>query len=132
MIVSQPWSHMSLASVGAHTGGGLCINSMNFSPSPPAWTVSDRNVGYIADFWAKLDKWDPTLERKAGGVVPKENVDLRHATPYISNSSSGMALVRAVVGHVMRTNTVPEPLSTYFKSLKIMWLFSAQVLMQCR
>ena len=132
MIVSQPWSHMSLASVGAHTGGGLCINSMNFSPPPPAWTVSDRNVGYIADFWAKLDKWDPTLERKAGGVVPKENVDLGHATFYISNSSSVMALVRAVVGHVMRTNTVPEPLSTYFKSLKIMWLFSAQVLMQCR
>ena len=116
---------MSLASVGAHTGGDLCINSMNFLPP-------DRNVGYIADFWAKLDKWDPTLERKAGGVVPKENVDLGHATFYISNSSSAIALVRAVVGHVMRTNTVPEALSTCFKSMKIMWLFSAQVLMQCR
>ena len=89
-------------------------------------------MGYIADFSAKLDKWDPTLERKAGGVVPKENVDLGHATFYISNSSSVMALVRAVVGHVMRTNTVPEALSTCFKSLKIMWLFSAQVLMRCR
>ena len=122
---------MSLASVGAHTGGGLCINSMNFSP-PPAWTVSDRNVGYIADFWEKLGKWDPTLERKAGGVVPREDFDLGYATFHISSSSSVMALVRAVVGHVMRTNTVPEPLSTYFKSLKIMWLFSAQVLTQCR
>ena len=91
-------------------------------------------MGYIADFWEKLGKWDPTLERKAGGVVPRENFDLGHATFHISNSSSAMALVlvRAVVGHVMRTNTVPEPLSTYFKSLKIMWLFSAQVLMQCR
>jgi hypothetical protein len=98
---------------------------MNF-PTP------DKNVGYIADFWAKLDKWDPTLERKAGGVFPKENVDLGHATFYISNASSAMSLVRAVVGHVMRTNTVPEALSTCFKSLKIMWLFSAQVLMQCR
>ena len=37
-----------------------------------------------------------------------------------------MALVRIVVGHVMRTNTVPDALSTCFKSLKIMWLFSAQ------
>ena len=37
-----------------------------------------------------------------------------------------MALVRTVVGHVMRTNTVPDALSTCFKSLKIMWLFSAQ------
>ena len=74
----------------------------------PLLPPPNRNVGYIADFWAKLDKWDPTLERKAGGVFPKEGVDLGHATFSISNASSAMALVRAVVGHVMRTNTVPE------------------------
>ena len=89
-------------------------------------------MGYISSFWEKLGKSDPTLERKAGGVVPKEDLDLGYATFHISNSSSVMALVRAVVGHVMRTNTVPESLSTYFKSLKITWLFAAQVLMQCR
>ena len=89
-------------------------------------------MGYISSFWEKLGKWDPTLERKAGGVVPREDFDLGYATFHISNSSSVMALVRAVVGHVMRTNTVPESLSTYFKSLKITWLFAAQVLMQCR
>ena len=111
--------------------GGLCITSMILPPQP-AWTASDRNVGYISSFWEKLGKWDPTLERKAGGVVPKEDLDLGYATFHISNSSSVMALVRAVVGHVMRTNTVPESLSTYFKSLKITWLFAAQVLMQCR
>ena len=49
-----------------------------------------------------------------------------HATFSISNASSVMGLVRIVVGHVMRTNTVPDALSTCFKSLKIMWLFSAQ------
>ena len=88
-------------------------------------------MGYI-DFWKKLEKWDPTIERKAGGVVPVQDVDLGYATFHVSNASSAMALVRAVVGHVMRTNTVPEPLSTYFKSLKVTWLFAAQVLiMQC-
>ena len=115
--------------------GGLCSTSMNFSlPHPHGQhrTASDRNVGYISSFWEKLGKWDPTLERKAGGVVPREDFDLGYATFHISNSSSVMALVRAVVGHVMRTNTVPESLSTYFKSLKITWLFAAQVLMQCR
>ena len=89
-------------------------------------------MGYIAKFWEKLGKWDPTLERKAGGVVPMEKFDLGHASFHISNSSSVMALVRAVVGHVMRANTVPEPLATYFKSLRITWLFAAEVLMQCR
>ena len=49
-----------------------------------------------------------------------------HATFSISNASSVMGLVRIVVGHVMRTNTVPDALATCFKSLKIMWLFSAQ------
>ena len=143
-----------------HTGGGLCINSMNFSPPHTrmdriehfsirsmrvggGWGEEEkfmlliqrppplRNVGYIADFWKNLSKWDPTLERKAGGVFPQADADLGYASFAISNASSVMALVRAVVGNVMRTNSVPEPLATYFTSVKIMWLFSAQVLMSC-
>ncbi len=87
-------------------------------------------MGYIANFWERLAKWDPMLERKAGGVVPKSDFDLGHATFHISNSSSVMALVRAVVGRVMQENAVPEPVATYSKSLRITWLFAAQVLMQ--
>ena len=90
-----------------------------------------RNVGYIAVFWKNLSKWDPTLERKAGSVFPQSDGDLGYSSFSISNASSVMALVRAVVGNVMRTNSVPEPLATYFKSVKIMWLFSAQVLTSC-
>ena len=67
--------------------------------------------------WA--GRWDPTLERKAGGVFPVENLDLGYAAFHISNASSVMALVRAVVGYVMRCNSVPESLATYFKSLRI-------------
>jgi hypothetical protein len=36
-----------------------------------------------------------------------------------------MALVRAVVGHVMRIATCPEHVRTAFMSLKVTWLFSA-------
>ena len=88
--------------------------------------TSDRNVGYIASFWDKLGRWDPTLDRKAGGVFPVEDFDLGYATFHISNASSVMALVRAVVGHAMRSNSVLEQLATNFKSLKITWLFAAQ------
>ena len=91
--------------------------------------TSDRNAGYIASFWDKLGRWDLTLDRKAGGVFPVDDVDLGYATFHISNASSVVALVRAVVGHVMRSNSVPEQLATYFKSLKITWLCSAQACM---
>ena len=91
--------------------------------------TSDRNAGYIASFWDKLGRWDPTLDRKAGGVFPVDDFDLGYATFHISNASSVMALVRAVVGHVMRSNSVPEQLAAYFKSLKITWLFAAQACM---
>ena len=89
----------------------------------------DRKAGYIASFWDKLGRWDPTLDRKAGGVFPVEDFDLGYATFHISKASSVMALVRALVGHVMRSNSVPEQLATYFKSLKITWLFAAQARM---
>ncbi len=74
-----------------------------------------------------------TGEKSRWCISRKEGTDLGHVTFSINNASSAMALVRAVVGDVMRTNTVPEALSTSVKSLKIMWLFSAQVpIMQCR
>ena len=91
--------------------------------------TSDRNAGYIASFWDKLGRWDPTLDRKAGGVFPVEDFGLGCATFRISNVSSVVALVRAAIGHVMRSNSVPEQLATYFMSLKTSWLFATQARM---
>ena len=88
--------------------------------------TSDRNAGYIASFWDKLGRWDPTLDRKAVGAFPVHDFDLGYASFHISNASSVMALVRAVVGHVMRSNSMPEQLAPFFKSLKTAWLFAAQ------
>jgi hypothetical protein len=57
----------------------------------------------------------------------EDDYDLGHATFQITSSSSVMALVRAVAGHVMRSNAVPADLIRSFMSLKIVWFFSATV-----
>jgi hypothetical protein len=72
---------------------------------------------------------DSGLRHAACGAVwlgLQEGVDLGHSTFQISNSSSVMALIRAVVGNVMRSNSVPAVLKLDFLSLRITWYFAAQ------
>ena len=90
-----------------------------------------RNVGYIDSFWKKIESgeriWDSTSDRKAGGVPLKRETDHGCAAFVVANATSVMALVRAVCGHVMRSNSCPPPLARAFCSLRVTWLLPAQV-----
>ena len=90
---------------------------------------SPWNTGYIANFWSKFESgersWDSSIERKAGGGDCLREPDPQMLTFTLSSSSSVMALVRAVLGHVVRTGTCPEDLAVAFQSIRIAWLFQA-------
>ena len=87
------------------------------------------NAGYIANFWSKFESgersWDSTIERKAGGVDPVQEPDLQQLSFVLSSQSSVMALIRAVLGHVVRTGTCPEHLAKAYCSIRVAWLFQA-------
>ena len=99
---------------------------INWEPVGGPW-----NTGYIASFWSKFASgekaWDSTLERKAGGIALEfdRDVDLDNMKFTVVNATSVMALVRAVLGHVVRTGTCPEDLKIAFGSLRITWLFGS-------
>ena len=97
---------------------------ISWEPQGSPW-----NSGYIANFWTKFEsgerEWDSTIERKAGGVEPLREPDLQQICFTLSSASSVMALVRAVVGHVIRTGTCPAHLAQAFMSIRIAWLFQA-------
>ena len=90
---------------------------------------SPWNAGYIANFWSKFASgersWDSTIERKAGGVDPLREPDIQQLVFTLSSASSVMALVRAVLGHVVRTGECPADLAQAFMSIRIAWLFQA-------
>jgi hypothetical protein len=102
------------------------VNGCMLSWEPPngPW-----NTGYIAAFWEKFKtgerKWDITLERKAGGVVVKGDMDFSQISLVVTNASSVMSLIREVVGQVMRTGSCTEEMAKAFMSLRVTWLFSA-------
>ena len=89
------------------------------------------NTGYITNFWSKFESgektWDTTIDRKAGGAVLSYDKDVDVTTLKFSvvSSSSLMALMRAVLGHVVRTGQCPPDLALAFKSIKITWLFES-------
>ena len=89
------------------------------------------NTGYIASFWSKFESgekvWDTTLDRKAGGIPVEYDKDVEISALKFSvvGASSIMALMRAVLGHVVRTGQCPEDLKLAFGSIKITWLFGA-------
>ena len=91
------------------------------------------NTGYIASFWSKFEsgekQWDVTIDRKAGGVeVSMEKpIELNALKFSVAGVSSIMALMRAVLGHVVRTGSCPAALALAFKSIRITWLFTASV-----
>ena len=99
-----------------------CMVSWEASGSP--W-----NAGYISNFWSKFESgertWDNTIERKAGGIDPMKEPDVQFLTFTLSSSSSVMAMVRAVLGHVVRTGDCPADLARAFSSIRIAWLFQA-------
>ena len=99
-----------------------CLMSWEAHGSP--W-----NKGYIANFWSKFESgersWDNTIERKAGGVDSLKEPDIQQISFSLSSASSVMALVRAVLGHVVRTGACPEHLARAFMSIRIAWLFHA-------
>ena len=72
-------------------------------------------------------QWDRHLERKAGGIdTSQEKLKPSQVTKFtLMGSSSAMALIRAVVGEVMRTGKCPPALAQDFKSLRILWFFNA-------
>ena len=76
------------------------------------------NIGYIKDFWEKIDNgenWDKPIERKAGGVKVTEAITIEQCTRCLSSLSSVMSLIRATVGQFQRTNTVDEQLLSIFQ-----------------
>ena len=101
-----------------------CIVSWEANGTP--W-----NPGQIGYFWSKFESgervWDSSLERKAGGIDAMVEPDLQRFTLYLSSASSVMALVRAVLGHIVRTGSCPEPLAHAFKSIRVLWAFQASV-----
>ena len=90
---------------------------------------SPWNAGYISNFWSKFESgertWDNTIERKAGGIDPLKEPDVQYLNFTLSSSSSVMAMVRAVLGHVVRTGDCPADLARAFSSIRIAWLFQA-------
>ena len=97
---------------------------VSWEPNGSPW-----NKGYIANFWSKFvsgeRSWDSTIERKAGGIEELKEPDIQQMTFTLSSSSSVMALVRAVLSHVVRTGDCPEDLAQAFMSIRINWLFQA-------
>ena len=88
------------------------------------------NQGYIKDFWEKLDNgkaWDPTIERKAGGVALYEGITMDKINLTVSSTSSVMSLIRAVVGQYQRTGTVEQWLLDNFLSIRVNWLLESTV-----
>ena len=87
------------------------------------------NAGFIANFWAKFESgekfWDSTIERKAGGIDSSAEPDLQRFTLVLASASSVMALVRAVLGHVVRTGKCPADLAQAFKRIRVAWAFQA-------
>ena len=85
------------------------------------------NEGYIAKWWQKFESgqttWDTSIERKAGGIEISQGMDFKTLSAFIvANASSIMALIRAVVGHVMRTGACPAHLVDAFSKIRITWL----------
>ena len=87
------------------------------------------NEGYILSFWEKFKSgesmWDVTIDRKAGGILVSDNLDLTAINLIVMNASSTMALIMGVVFHVVHDGDVPTNLKDAFQSLKVTWLFSA-------
>ena len=69
--------------------------------------------------------WDITIDRKAGGILVNDNLDLSAVNLFLMNASSAMALIMGVVFHVAQGSDVPRNLKDAFQSLKVTWLFSA-------
>jgi hypothetical protein len=90
-----------------------------------AWsgTVSP-NVGYIKR-WSdqNLEKWDPTIERKAGGLDLGISFSSQHLA--VTNFSSLLALMASVVNLYKTTGTVPQRESNWFLGVRVLLYFDA-------
>ena len=87
------------------------------------------NVGYIENFSEKITsgelKWDVNVERKAGGLNLENLSSLCSQSLVVSNSASMMALVRLVVGKLVRTGSIDDELKRCFMSMRVNILWSA-------
>ena len=104
----------------------LTVNGcfLNWQSAGTPW-----NAGYIQSWWSKFESgekhWDITLDRKAGGPVVTDQMDINSILLTCVGGSSIMALMRAVLGHVARTGACPDELATAFQSIRLTWLFTA-------
>ena len=114
---------MELASLSQFS---TVINGLQASWLPPngPW-----NTGYITAFSEKIKSgakpWDTSIERKAGGINVAEKIDWDSATFHLSNTASFVALLRLVLGEVMRTGRCPECYLQPFRSIRIIWFMAA-------
>ena len=69
-----------------------------------------------------IDKWDPTIERKAAVVNPDD--DLSYVEFATTGSSSILALIVATVSAYKQKCTIPERLANAFKSIRLMVYFN--------
>ena len=85
------------------------------------------NTGYI-EHWAqnRLEQWDMSIERKAGGLDQDIIMSGQHLT--LSNMSSLLALIATVVKQFLQTGTVEARLARAFKAIRVslVWMAAGQ------
>ena len=88
------------------------------------WGCGSRNRGYVKK-WADtyLQQWDPTIERRAGGLDPTLAFSAQSLA--LTNTRSLMALIATTVFHYKTTGQVPASTAFAFTRIRVQLFMDA-------